>query len=160
MSQCIATLKVCQGASELHDYAFNLTDAFANTRQLNTAYALGAVTRPGTTGREYISSGGVSGVEDVEWPEDDGDSVEDGSLVWTAQAISYSSLIHRVGTVEWTAPASITISDPSEIDQPAHQEVRISATGGVAGRKYRIVGLVTTLAGDEKFEVRVDLKIE
>lgn len=161
MSQCVATLKECQGAEELHDYAFDLTDEFSRQWAPNAEEPLGAVVRPGTTGLEYISGGGItSGEVEPEWPPDNGDTVTDGSVVWTAQSVSYTGLRHRIGSVDWTAPAGITISDPVETDRPALQEARISVTGGVVGRTYRIVGLVTTLAADEVFEVRLELKIK
>lgn len=161
MSECVATLKECQGAEEVHDYAFDLTDQFSRKWAPNAEQPLGAIVRPGTTGREYISGGGVTNGElEPDWPLDNGDTVEDGSVVWTGQSVSYAGLLHRVGSADWTAPAGITISDPVETDRPALQEVRVSVTGGVVGRTYRIVGLVTTLAADEVFEVRLDLKIK
>lgn len=161
MSQCIATLKACQGADELHDYAFDITDEFSRIWRPNSDEPLGSIVRPGTTGLEYISAGGVTNGElEPDWPLENGGTVDDGSVLWTGQSVSYSGLIHRIGSVAWTAPAGITLSDPQEIDRPAQQEARISVTGGVAGRKYRIVGLITTLAGDEIFEVRLEMTIK
>lgn len=163
MTECIATLRVCQGAEARLDYAIDLTERFAIPRQPNFPYASGAHVRPveGGTGWQYQSSGGVTNGDDFEpqWPTEDGVAVADGSLIWTAEDITYDSLRYRIDEVEWTAPAAITLSDETVIDQPAMQEVRITLAGGTAGEKYRIVGLVTTTTG-LIFEVRIELKVK
>lgn len=163
MTECIATLKVCQGPLSVLDYAFDLTERFAILRQPNYPYANGAHVRSfdGGTGWQFQSSGGVTNGDDFEpdWPTESGESVEDGSLTWTAEAITYDSLRYRIDEVEWTAPAGITLSDESIIDQPAMQEVRVTVAGGTAGEKYRIVGVVTTTSGLE-YEVRIELKVK
>jgi hypothetical protein len=163
MTECIATLKVCQGEQSVLDYAFDLTERFSIPRQPNFPYASGARVRPveAGTGRQYQSSGGVSNGDDFEpdWPIEDGESVVDGSLTWTAEAITFDSLRYRIDSVTWTAPDEITLSDETVVDQPAMQEVRVTVAGGTAGQKYRIVGVVTTTAGLEH-EVRIELKVK
>lgn len=163
MTECIATLKECQGALAKLDYAFDLTERFAIPRKPNYPYASGAVVRPveGGTGRQYQSSGGVTNGDEFEpdWPTEDGGTVEDGSLTWAAEDITYDSLRYRIDDVEWTAPDGITLSDELVIDQPAMQEVRVTVAGGTAGHKYRIVGVVTTTTGLE-YEVRIELRIK
>jgi hypothetical protein len=152
----------CSAEARL-DYAIDLTERFAIPRQPNFPYAIGAHVRPieGGTGWQYQSSGGVTNGDDFEpdWPVDSGGTVDDGSLTWTAEPITYDSLRYRIDEVEWTAPAGITLSDESIIDQPAMQEARVTVAGGTVGEKYRIVGLVTTTTG-LVFEVRIELKVK
>ena len=163
MTECIATLKACQGALSVLDYALDLTERFSIPRQPNFPYASGAHVRPidGGTGWQYQSSGGVTNGDDFEpqWPTEEGGTVVDGSLTWTAEDITFDSLRYRIASVEWTAPDGITLSDESVIDQPAMQEVRVTVAGGTAGQKYRIVGVVTTTTGLE-YEVRIELKVK
>jgi len=160
MANCVITLKACQSPDELYDYAFNLTDQFSNAWQTNYPFALGAILRPGIYGVEYISSGGVSNGEvEPEWPDDAGETIEDGSVTWTAQAVSAAGLNEQIDTVDWSAPADLTISDPTEIRQVALQEARIWVTGGVVGSKYRVTGLLTTTIGTV-YELRVELTIK
>jgi len=162
MTECIATLKVCQGEQSVLDYAFDLTDRFAIPREPNRPYANAAHVRPveSGTGWQYQSSGGVTNGDDFEpdWPTESGEAVIDGSLTWTAEAITFDSLRYRIASVTWTAPDGITLSDESIIDQPALQEARVTVAGGTAGQKYRIVGVVVTTTGLE-YEVRIELKV-
>lgn len=163
MTECIATLKVCQGSEARLDYAIDLTERFAIPRQPNYPYPDGATVRPveGGTGWQYQSSGGVTNGDDFEpdWPIENGGTVDDGSLTWIAEEITFDSLRYRIDDVEWTAPDGITLSDEQVIDQPAMQEVRVTVAGGTAGRRYRIVGVVTTTTG-LMFEVRIEMKIK
>lgn len=163
MTECIATQRVCQGPLSVLDYAFDLTAKFSIPRLPNFPYAAGAHVRPiiDGTGWQYQSSGGVTNGDDFEpdWPTEDGGTVEDGSLTWTAEAITYDSLRYRIDSVTWTAPDGITLTNEQVIDQPAMQEVRVTVAGGAAGQKYRIVGVVVTTTGLE-YEVRIELKVK
>lgn len=163
MTECIATLRECQGALAKLDYAFDLTERFSIAREPNHPYPNGAHVRPitGGTGWQYQSSGGVTNGDDFEpdWPTEEGGAVSDGSLTWTAEDITYDSLRYRIDEVVWTAPDGITLSDESVIDQPALQEARVTVAGGTAGEKYRIVGVVTTTTGLE-YEVRIELRVK
>lgn len=163
MTECIATLKACQGSEARLDYALDLTERFSIPRLPNFPFAAGARVRPveGGTGWQYQSSGGVTNGDDFEpqWPTEDGGTIADGSLIWTAEDITFDSLRYRIDSVTWTAPDGITLSDESIIDQPAMQEVRVTVEGGTAGQKYRIVGVVTTTTGLE-YEVRIELRVK
>jgi hypothetical protein len=163
MTECIATLKACQGSQSVLDYALDLTERFSIPRQPNFPYANGAHVRPieGGTGWQYQSSGGVTNGDDFEpqWPTEEGGTVVDGSLTWTAEDITFDSLRYRIDSVTWTAPDGITLTNEQVIDQPAMQEVRVTVAGGTAGQKYRIVGVVVTTTGLE-YEVRIELKVK
>jgi hypothetical protein len=160
VAKCIATLKVCQGAAEKQDYAFNLTREFARLWEADKPYSAGQAVRPNEipgTGFEYESAGGVSnGAAEPAWPSTG--AVQDGSIFWTTQAISNDGLKHRIVTVDWTAPDPVVASDQVEVDEPGLQEVRIWLSGGVAGETYDIEGEVTT-DQDAIFVVRIELTI-
>lgn len=158
MPKCLQILKVCQAEDERQIYAFDLTDEFASLWSPNRPYTVGTVVRPRDnpgTGLEYVSSGGVSNGElEPEWPIVVGDAVDDGSLTWTAQLMTFSGLNHRIVSAAWTAPSDITADDQVETDHPAMQEARIEISGGTLGQRYTVIGLVTTDQGSI-FELRL-----
>jgi hypothetical protein len=164
MAKCRVVFKVCKAAAERLDYAFNWTHEFANRWQADYPFAAATAVRPstkdGATGFEYVSSGGVSGTEEPVWPTTLGATVEDGSLTWTAAAISNTSLRHRiVAPSAWTAATGLTLDDEADTDSPALQESRIWAEGGTEGETYRNFVEVTTDQG-AIYEGELQVKIE
>jgi hypothetical protein len=165
MAECIQTLEVCQTAREKQDYAFNLTPDFAIVWQADrpapaVVRAIAESGKPGT-GLEYASSGGqTNGKKEPSWPTElAAEPIADGSAMWTAQALSFASLKHRIASVAWDVVAGITLSDQVETDLPGLQEVRITVSGGTAGTTYTCPGLITTVGG-KKFEVRLLVTID
>lgn len=170
MAKCIETLKVCQGADERQDYAFNVTDEFAIRWQANRAYDTGQVVRPNelpATGYEYVAtaldlSGGMSnGASEPNWPKVIGTAVVDGSITWTAQPPTYDGLRERIDTVLWDSnsdPSDLMLSDQVEQDIPGLQEARIWVSGGTVGQTYDCRALITTESG-AKYECRLEVTI-
>lgn len=165
MARCIQILKACQSVDSVLDYAFNLTDEFANVWGPDLPFAAAVAVRPTgktrkTTGFEYSSSGGQSnGTVEPAWPIVNAGTVADGSIAtWTAQVLSNTSLEHRIDTCVWSAPAGITVTDEIVTETPGLQEVRLTVSGGTAGTTYTISGLITTTDGLE-FEVRLQIEI-
>lgn len=165
MAECVQTLEVCKAASERQWYAFNLTDEFSIRWQPSYPYEAAQAVRPTTrksTGLEYVSSGGVSnGVREPEWPTVVGETVTDGSITWTARAISFSTLGERLASVdpaEWITDGDLILSDQVEQDLPALQEVRIWASGGTVGEVYDCSVVVETASG-ALFECRLKVTI-
>jgi hypothetical protein len=159
--KCLQVLKVCKTAGERQDYAFDLTAEFSKLWEADHPYAAAAVVRPSVgTGLEYVSSGGQSNGEiEPEWPTPAGETVEDGSITWTAQALSALGLKHHIVDCTWTAPDGITASDQVETDDPGLQEIRIWVSGGTVGESYVITALVETNLG-ALFECRLIVSIE
>lgn len=168
MAKCIETLKVCQGADERQDYAFNVTDELATRWQANRAYLSGQIVRPNTgTGFEYVattpdSSGGLSnGEAEPNWPKVVGGTVVDGSITWTAQLPSFDGLRDRIDTVVWESdsePSDLVLSDQVEQDLPGLQEARIWVSGGTVGEVYNCRALITTESG-AKYECRLEVSV-
>jgi hypothetical protein len=164
MAKCQVLLKVCQQSTERQDYAFNWTHEFARRWQPYFPFAAAIAIRPstveGATGFEYISSGGVSGAEEPVWSETSGETVVDGSIIWTAAPMSNASLKHRVnGASVWTAEAGLTLEDEVTTDTPGLQESRIWVEGGVTGQTYRNFVAVPTDQG-AIYEGELRIKIE
>ena len=166
MAQCIATLKVCQAADERYPYGFNLTDAFSRLWEASFPYLADSVVRSDGNpayGREFkASADGTSGDDEPEWPSTNAGEVDDGSLHWVSQPMSFNGLAYRITGAVWTAPAGITADSATYTDLPSLQQVRVWISGGVRGRKYVIVGQVSATDGTETamFEVRLEVKIE
>jgi hypothetical protein len=68
-------------------------------------YADGDVVRPtpaNRTGFEYeCTAAGQVGVEEPRWPIVEGETVQDGSVVWECAAISNASLLKTIDTATW-----------------------------------------------------------
>ena len=162
MASCVITLKACQAPDEFHDYGFNLVDQFSNGWIANYPFDAGAIIRPGTTGLEYVSDGGVSNGEiEPEWPIEAAGTVDDGTITWTAQEVTSAGLNERIDSVVWSAISPMVASNQSEIDEDAIQEARIWVTGGVAGSKYRVTGLLTTTSSPPTiYELRLEMSIK
>lgn len=150
MAKCLLLLKVCQKAGERQDYAFNWTREFSKRWESDFPYGAAVAVRPatGSTGFEYVSSGGVSGSEEPVWPDALGLTVVDGSITWTAAAISNTSLRHRIDApAVWTADTGVTLDDQSDTDLPGLQETRIWVADGAEGQVSRNYVEVTTDQG-------------
>jgi len=165
VAECVQTLEVCKAASERQWYAFDLTDEFARRWEPNHPYDVGQIVRPWRrpgTGLEYVSSGGVShGKTEPDWPGVVGETVVDGSITWTAQAITYDSLSERLASadpVEWITDRDLVLADEVEQDLPALQEVRVWASGGTLGETYNCVAVIETQAGSI-YECRLKVTI-
>jgi hypothetical protein len=169
VAKCIETLKVCQGAEERQDYAFNVTDEFALRWQPNRAYQTGQAVRPNAlpgTGFEYVataadSSGGMSADQEPNWTKTVGATVVDGSITWTCQLPTYDSLRERIDSVDWDSdsdPSDLVLADQVEQDIPGLQEARIWVSGGVVGQVYNCRALITTEAG-ARYECRLEVTI-
>jgi hypothetical protein len=143
----------CILAGEALPFGFNWVDEFAERWSPNSAFPSLTAIRPSSaelqTGFEYSSSGGQSGPEEPEWPTTLGGTVSDGSITWTAQALSNSSLLERIGTVDWPAVSGFTITPDDALDDPGEQltVAKIgSATASSTRTEIRVV--VTTTAGN------------
>ena len=169
MAKCIETLKVCQGADERQDYAFNVTDEFSLRWQPNRGYQTGQSLRPNElpgTGFEYVvtaidSSGGMSAEQEPNWPKVVGESVVNGSITLTCALPTYDSLRERIDSVVWDSdsePSDLMLSDQVQQDIPGLQEARIWVSGGTVGETYNCRALITTESG-AKYECRLEVTI-
>lgn len=90
---------------------FDLGPTLVNYHRQGTSYGLSNRVRvAGVAGFEFeATTAGETGTAPVRWPKTAGQTVTDGSVVWTARAISTASLLATVtGTPTWTVPTGYT----------------------------------------------------
>lgn len=153
---CVEIREGCKAADGKQPFGFNWAVFFARHRRPNHPYAALVAARPpdtdSQTGFEYVSNGGVTSAKDpITYPRSvtvGRNTVVDGSLTWTARAISFDSLVERIDTVTWDVnSAPLTLTDELIIDEAGYQGTLATIEGGVKGRTYDIrVHVVTTLA--------------
>lgn len=138
----------CMLAGETLPFEFDWTHEFSVFWAAAGYFPALSVVRPvtGITGLEYVSSGGQAGEEEPTWPTTIGGTVEDGSITWTAQALSNSSLRERISTATWPAVTGFTISAEATTDQPGRQltTAKINAEAALSSRRNIRVELTTT----------------
>jgi hypothetical protein len=101
-----------QDPAESLDYAIEFALHCARLREPNTDYALNTRVQPHRpTGFQYVASGaGRSGTDQPRWPTTLGATVTDGSVTWTAEAISTASLARTLSNATWTADSGLTVT--------------------------------------------------
>jgi hypothetical protein len=121
-------------------------DYLINTREPGKAVAQNYVFRPPrarATGFEYkCTTAGVTSQKEffgIPWPRTAAGAVTDGSVVWTAQAISTSSLRATVASDAWTADTGLTLSDQSNTDLI----YTTYAAAGTNGERYEVKHAIT-----------------
>lgn len=153
MAKCVAIIKKCQGSEARLDYGFNWTDQLARKWAANTPFGVDVAVRPAgsATGFQYTSSGGQSAAEEPVWPTTDGDTVTDGSIVWTAEAIDDDSLEDQIDSSTWSAsdPAGLTVEAVAPTILPGLQQTSVILSAGDVGETYTVENEVTTTNGFE-----------
>lgn len=120
---------------------FDWHDFLANQPARGKEYGSGAKVRlrrkhPRFAGVQFTcSTPGVSGADEPRWPKNVGETVVDGTCVWTAEAMAANSMRTTVSSNELVAPAGLTCADVTVEDYV----YRTLAAGGVSGQDYVIV---------------------
>jgi hypothetical protein len=141
---CIGILEATQDPSEKLDYAVDFEDALARYRLANTAYASNVKVRSKlASGFQFSSSGGRTGDKEPRWPTTVGGTIQDGSITWTCEAASTSSLTSTVSSAPFTADTGVTISNQSIVGQAGTAFV----AGGLDGQTYNVVCTATMADG-------------
>lgn len=105
-----------------------------------------------SAGFEFSSSGGRSGGRPPVWPEALAATVIDGSITWTGQALSTSSLRTTIsGTPTWTADTGVTVSAEAVSGNIASALIE----GGTDGEDYTVLVKATFADGTSKTAVCV-----
>lgn len=127
-----------QDPADVLDYAVSFAAECVRYRDPDTSYAINACVRPvKATGLQYrAAAAGRSGTQEPRWPEVAGQTVQDGSVVWTAEAISTASLIRTLSGATWTADAGLTASG-SSVDADACAAIA-NISGGTLGQSYLV----------------------
>jgi hypothetical protein len=140
--QTVGTL--CISVGEKTPRELDLADVCASTWEPGRVYENGVRVRPASkpSGFEYVSTAGQSAHREPKWPLTIDASIIDGSVTWTAKAISNASLSRTIATAVWTAPVGITISNQSLINTNGAQRTKAYIQGDGAGN-YEVSALVT-----------------
>ena len=114
-----------------------------------TVYAADIRVRPRTpTGFQYVSSGGQSGSREPRWTDIVvGDELDDGSITWTAEAISNDSLVATIASSTWAAEADLTVDTDAIVNTDGVQQTSAQFVGGTAGGTYDATNTVTLSTG-------------
>lgn len=142
----IVEAAICKTPEEIFERNLDLTSP--RVWSGNTQFGLGVAIRPasksdggrrGVTGAEYSSSGGWSGEKEPQWGPD---TVTDGAIVWTRQAMSNASLVRTIASpsdVTWTPPAGVTLTNPVLRNTEGLQQVGILVGGTIEDEDDSVV---------------------
>jgi hypothetical protein len=160
---CVYTVEKCQKAGENRPYGFDWTVFLANRWRANTPFAADDRVRPTTelkhTGFEYASSGGQSnGKKEPTWPKVLNATVIDGSIRWTAVAMSTDGLLETIVTSTWTVPAEVTDTSDAVANEAGRQATSVFLASATPG-EYEIVNEIVTSSGAE-YQAVITLTIE
>jgi hypothetical protein len=107
-------------------------------------FTLGAFARPhlGTGFYYEATTAGRTAARYPRWPRSAGETVNDGSVVWTARAPSAATL-PSVASATWTVPDGITLESQSEDGFFTH----VTLSGGTDGESYELTCRMTDSNG-------------
>lgn len=131
-------------------------DFLASQRQPGSAVALSAVIRPArkrATGLQYrcTTAGVTSGVptDRLRWPAAVGAALADGTVVWTAEAMTDASLRTTISASDWPAVDGLTFGAQTSSDLI----YTLLVSGGASGQTYDIEHEITCANGELEEQV-------
>ena len=132
-----------QDPADVADYSVDFTAECVRYRAPDSTYAQNVCVRPARgTGLQYrATTAGRSGSDEPRWPLTAGQTVQDGSVVWTAEAAGAASLFRQLQGVVWTADAGITVGSPTMDADACVATANVS--GGVHGQSYLVRAAAT-----------------
>ena len=142
---CVGVIERKQDPADKLDYSVDFEAALTRFREPSTTYALNTVVRSRVApGLEYkATTAGRSGTIEPRWPTAAAGTVTDGSVVWTAQAISTNSLTSTLASAAWTVDSGLTSSGQAE----SWQRSTIHLSGGTDGQTYTVICTGTMVDG-------------
>jgi hypothetical protein len=134
---CVKVEEVCKAPRDIKDWGFDWSGETFRFWRAATEYDAGVHVRPTVaTGFEYVSSGAgqSNGKKEPKWPTVLGGVVTDGSMTWTAVALSTAGLFRTLSTSIWEAEDSdITVGGTSIINTAGTQFAAVQVSGGTDG---------------------------
>lgn len=158
---CLARKSVCQHKSARHAYEADWAAECAFAWESGKGYPLNAIVRPSeSSGYEAkATTAGQSGANEPKWRgKGVGDTVTDGSVVWTMQRTSADSLEKTIASSLWEAPAGVTVDDDEIIDTDGNARTRAYFACTTPG-EYEVVNTVTFSDGSVGVAI-FDLEVE
>lgn len=132
---------------DLRDYSVDFKSKLIRYRQPGLEYSAGVRVRlEGQSGLELeCTTQGETGSKGIRLPSAAGSTVTDGSVVWTARAVSSASLVSTiVGTPTWTLESGVTASNAAISGQVATADL----SGGTDGQDYTALVKATLSNGN------------
>jgi hypothetical protein len=153
-TRCFPVKKFCQHVEARLDYGWDWTDQFSRRWKRNKPYGPGVTVRPfanPVTGFQYASSGGQSAEFEPAWPRTEGGTVVDGSITWTAEPISTSSLEDQIVSDVWRASDSpgLLVEVVVPTITAGEQLTAAFLSTGVVGTTYEVENEVLSQEGLE-----------
>lgn len=126
---------LCLAVGTAETVDINLVDGCATKWEPGRVYAASVRVRPyrRPTGFEYESTAGQTAAREPKWPTVEGGTVTDGSITWTARAISSQSLSRTVTAADWVTPTGVTVVTSSVVNASGAQRVIALIQGDAAG---------------------------
>jgi hypothetical protein len=119
--------------------ALDLFADCANFWEANQQYGVGDYVRPTlSTGFAYQSSGGTSARREPAWPTVLGETVTDGSIVWTCAAAGANGINAVSALTASSDPSGLTVSDVS-VNDSTQIFATYSASAGVVGQSFEAI---------------------
>lgn len=137
------------------DYAVDFESECARTWSKWTDFAINDCIRVyqagGCSGFEMKASvGGRTGGRPPVFPKVAGQTVQDGSVTWVAQALSADSLVRTIsGTPTWTADSGVTVANETISGMVAIADI----SGGSDGEDYSVTVVATMSDGNDVVKV-------
>lgn len=119
-------------------------------------FALNYVVRPRTsTGFQYVASiAGFSGpntyaggTPEPAWPTAAGQTIVDGTVTWTCEAVDTTSLVGTITSSTWTADSGVTIAASSYAGTRSNVIVAAAPTGTLPDGDYYVRNLIGVTNG-------------
>lgn len=145
--------------TEVKDYSLDLADFLAVKWQPDRAYVSANFVRPTiANGFEYeATTGGRSGRREPTWPIVAAQTVNDGSVVWTARTPGVAGQDTITGVPSWSAEAGLTVDSSSNTTST----VTAILSGGTDGESYLATVTVVTVAGlTLVFAIQIDVTVK
>lgn len=125
-----------QDPAETLDYSIEFAGHCARLREPDSDYSTGTRVRPArATGFQYnASTGGRTGTTEPRWPTTVGGTVVDGSVTWTAEAVSTTSLRRTLISASWAGDTGLSVGTPSTSGTKSTALI----SGGTLGQRYLV----------------------
>lgn len=152
---------VCLNVGEKEPRLLELTAFCAIRWRAGGIYAANDRVRPldRAPGFEFEAGGaGQAGGREPRWPTTLGGTVADGSITWTARAISNTSLARTISTATWTAPTGLTLSGETIVNTAGEQSVLAYIKGDTAGVYEVKCHVVFSDTSEEDFVLEVSVE--
>lgn len=154
-----------QRPGDVLSWFFDFSNECFRFREPATSYALNTVVRPPVaTGYEYKATtagqtaGSSARPSAPRWPTKVGETVTDGSVVWTAQALSAAGIARTVDAKTVSTDTGLTVVSSTLVNQNDRQCITVQLTSITDGETLDCE-VQATFSDGEKAELALRLSI-